>query len=66
MFTLIRFKHIFKSALPSSRQLVAMFNFTKFSLYINMGVNLPEQQYTGFFQLRAEEVSLKGTEAEGF
>lgn len=43
-----------------------MFNFTKFWLYINMGTNLPEQQYIGFFQLRAEEVSLKGTEAEGF
>lgn len=43
-----------------------MFNFTKFWLYINMGINLSEQQYIGFFQFRAEEVSLKGTEAEGF
>lgn len=42
-----------------------MFNFTKVWLYINMGINLPEQQYIGFFQLRAEEASLKGTEAEG-
>lgn len=43
-----------------------MFKFTKVWLYINMGINLPEQQYIGFFQLRAEEASLKGTEAEGF
>lgn len=42
-----------------------MFNFTKVWLYIDMGINLPEQQYIGFFQLRAEEASLKGTEAEG-
>lgn len=43
-----------------------MFNFTKFWLYISMGINLPEQQYAVFFQLRVKEVSLKGTEAEGF
>lgn len=41
-----------------------MFNSTKFWLYINIWINLTEQNYIDFFQLRAEGVPVKGTKAE--
>lgn len=43
-----------------------MFDFTKFCLFANIWINLTEQHYSGFFQLRAEGVPVKGTKVEHY